>query len=78
MITRLIFWAIVAYILYRFVFNFLIPILIAGSKIRAQLKNMREQVNGFNNPSTNESSSTIRKEEQSEKAGEYIDFEEIK
>ncbi len=78
MMPRLIFWAIVAFILYRFVFNFLIPILIAGSKIRAQMKNMREQVNGFNNPAPKENNPATKKEENVEKKGEYIDFEEIK
>lgn len=78
MIPRLIFWAIAIYFLYRFVFNFLIPVLIAGGKIKKQMKDMREHVNGFNHTGPFEKNTKIKKEEKIEKKGDYIDFEEIK
>ena len=40
--------AIVVYLLYRFIVNFLVPVMRATRQVRAQFKNMQDQANGGN------------------------------
>ncbi|QES89757.1 DUF4834 family protein [Rhizosphaericola mali] len=75
--------AIVVYIFYKFVFNFLLPIYRTTKMVKQKVGEM----NNFHNQQTSDTSNTnpsyqqeTRKETSTEqsKVGEYIDFEEIK
>jgi hypothetical protein len=76
---RVLLFAIFAYFLYRFVFDFIIPIYKTTKHVKKGFKDMnkkmneqRDQQNGFQqNPSSNGST-------KKQPAGDYIDFEEIK
>ena len=76
---KYIFWALVIYFLVRFVVNFLIPVVRAGRQMRDQVKDFQEKMNQQTqfqgNPGAN---SHAPKKENRAKAGDYIDFEEIK
>ncbi|HEY6901162.1 MAG TPA: hypothetical protein VI233_10985 [Puia sp.] len=71
--------AIVLYLLYRFIFNFLLPVVRTTRQVRQQFRNMQENMGqqGFEQsqpqqsarPSNNTSKPPV---------GDYIDFEEIK
>jgi len=81
---------IVLYLLYKFVFNFFLPIFRTTKHVRQQFKNMQENMqdptgqpnNPFQRPYTQQSgpAPTQKKPDPSSKntMGEYIDFEEIK
>jgi hypothetical protein len=76
-LSEICFLAIVLYLLYRFVFNFLLPVVRTTRQVRQQFRNMQEGPQAF--------SSHERPQPQAPKqdrpkppAGDYIDFEEIK
>jgi hypothetical protein len=74
---KYIFWALVIYFLVRFVVNFLIPVVRAGRQMRNQMKDFQEKMNQqtqFQGGNDN----YAPKQENKAKAGDYIDFEEIK
>jgi phosphotransferase system glucose/maltose/N-acetylglucosamine-specific IIC component len=75
MILRIIIIGLVLYFAYRFVFHFLIPV----SKAAAD---MRQKINAFQNQ-VHEEQNTFKNRQKSEpqpqaKAGDYIDYEEVK
>jgi hypothetical protein len=45
--------AIVVYLLYRFIVNFLVPVMRATRQVREQFRNMQDQANGGGGPSDN-------------------------
>ena len=45
--------AIVVYLLYRFIVNFLVPVMRATRQVREQFRNMKDQANGGSGPSDN-------------------------
>lgn len=74
---RIIIWAIVAYCIYKIVFDFLIPLFRVTSRMKRQVREFQRQANGeFQN--NQHDNITKPKNPSAEKAGEYIDFEEIK
>lgn len=68
--------AFVLYFLYRFVTGFLLPIWRSTKAVRQNIRNMQQE------PSANPSQGAAPADEKiktfTEKAGDYIDFEEIK
>jgi hypothetical protein len=75
MILRIIIWILLAYFAYKFIFNFLVPVLKVSGRMRRQMKEFQQRAEQqqppVEPPSNNTSTSKI-------KAGEYIDFEEVK
>ena len=78
-LSEILFLVIVFYLLYRFVFNFLLPVVRATRQVRQQFRNMQggmgeqpgEPASGAAKPTERHSSPHGPKED-------YIDFEEIK
>lgn len=72
--------AIVAYILYKFVFNFLLPIYRTTKMVKQKVGEMnnahQQQTNASNNTSNFQNQQSTPSKQP--KVGEYIDFEEIK
>ena len=86
MITYII-WAIVFYLLFRFIFNFVVPLVRAGRQMRRQMHEFQNRMNQqFEDQGKHDGHSyhadgahkTSERKEQPQKAGDYIDFEEIK
>jgi hypothetical protein len=93
MIIEFIFWAIGLYILYKLVFDFIVPVARTTSNVRKQFRTMQEQMNGqggfngyynqtsgANTASENHSGFSVN-ERHSRPNGnkeDYIDFEEVK
>ena len=77
MLTDL-FWCLVIYLLYRFVFELVIPITKTVSKMKTTVSQMQDQQKQYNQtqqtqqPNPNAKSSTTNINE------EYIDYEEVK
>ena len=72
-------YAILVIIAYQFIFKLVIPVFIASRKIKKGFREMHnrmqeEQMSQANNPANSQNKPSPA----SEKAGEYIDFEEVK
>jgi len=50
-LSEIMFMAIVVYLLYRFIVNFLVPVMRATWQVREQFRNMQDQANGGGGPS---------------------------
>lgn len=76
-ITRILLFALLAYFLYKFVFGFLIPVIRVSSRMKRQVREFQRQANS---QFENSQKDNIKQEKTppQEKAGDYIDFEEIK
>ena len=55
-LSEIMFMAIVVYLLYRFIVNFLVPVMRATRQVRQQFRNMHDQANGGNGPSGEDAS----------------------
>jgi hypothetical protein len=88
-LSEIMFMAIVVYLLYRFIVNFLVPIMRATRQVREQFRNMHDQANGGSGPSGNGASpggsgpgyrpgAGEKRSSGKPPAEDYIDFEEIK
>ncbi|WP_127133092.1 DUF4834 family protein [Pseudoflavitalea rhizosphaerae] len=85
---KLILWIIVGYLAIRFVFRFLLPLFVVSKRMRQQVKEFHSAMNtaqqqqqaAQNNQNNYQSgaSSAPRPNPPKEKAGDYIDFEEVK
>jgi hypothetical protein len=88
--AEFLFLAIVVYIVYRFVFNFLIPVVRATNHVRQQFRDMHGTGSqdgftegGFGGTNQNKAtdptgSGDANKRSQKPPAEDYIDFEEVK
>lgn len=78
MILRILFYAFLAYMLYKLVFDFIIPVYRTTKRVkqgfREMNERMRQQQERYEQPST----SATQAPAQENKGGEYIDFEEVK
>ena len=79
--AKYVFYVIVAYMMYKLIFDFIVPIFLTSRKIRQQFNQAREQMDNQNNqkdhPSAEEKTH-VNSTGVSSKIGEYIDFEEIR
>ena len=81
--VAIIFWIITCYLLYKFIFGFVVPLVSATRQVRTKMKDMQQNVEDFqkaqnagNSPTENTSGPYSFKPNASK--GDYIDFEEIK
>jgi hypothetical protein len=83
-IARVLLYILLAYFLYKFVFNFLVPIVKMSWRVRRQVKEFQRQYQQQQDPPEQNESSTNRQSTAGNgatlkpKAGDYIDFEEVK
>jgi hypothetical protein len=80
---RVILWILLAYFLYRFVFNFLLPIFKVGRQMKRQVKDFQSQMNQaqqqqYQHNHQQQAAPQQPAKPSKEKSGDYIDFEEIK
>jgi lipopolysaccharide export LptBFGC system permease protein LptF len=86
-LPEIFFFAIVFYVLYRFIFNFVVPVARTTRQVRQQFRNMQEMhergqdgyaqgQSGYGQGS--QAGARQQKPTSNNKMGEYIDFEEIK
>lgn len=73
---------VVVYLLYKFIFNFLLPVSKSASQIKDNMREMqRQQEENMRGPQPGNTSTQTNFQEEKhvpEKEGDYIDFEEIK
>lgn len=76
LLADVLFLVIVVYLGYRFIFNFVLPILRTTHHVRKQFQHMRDA--GAPGPGSPNNSQATEKRTQKPPADDYIDFEEIK
>lgn len=79
---KIIFWTIILYMLYKFVFNVVVPVSKTAKDVKSKIKEMQEQQQQF---FTAQQQQTEQHQQQAKNAtstavdkGDYIDFEEVK
>jgi hypothetical protein len=86
-LSAIFFLAIVFYLLYRFVFNFVVPIARTTRHVRQQFRNMQEGMGQQSRPQPTQQAERPRQSGPTQPTGrsapsgpegDYIDFEEIK
>lgn len=78
-------WIIVGYLAFRFIFRFLLPLFVVSRKMKQQVKEFHNAMNTAQQQqqaaqqqyNANQSAASSQQKPQG-KAGEYIDFEEVK
>ncbi len=79
--SKIILYAILLYLLYKFVFELVIPVSKASTQVRDKLREMQAQQEAqqrqYQQQQQYQQQAQAAKESQA-KAGDYIDFEEVK
>jgi len=73
---KLIVWGIVIYLIYKFVFELLVPVTKATSQMKDKIQEMQEQQQKMKQQQ--EQQNTQKKDKPPVDKGDYIDYEEIK
>ncbi|MEY3946225.1 MAG: hypothetical protein RJB03_931 [Bacteroidota bacterium] len=66
------------YFAYRFLFDFLLPVIRTTRQVKKQFDAVREQQQGYQQPSQNGNTSSTANKAPAPKADDYIEFEEIR
>jgi len=83
---RMLLWVLLILFIYKFVFDFLVPLVKVSLKMRQQIKSFqqgaaRQQTDAFQQPNETAPDKGSQKNTAASpqpKAGDYIDFEEVK
>ena len=73
---KLIVWGIVIYLIYKFVFELLVPVTKATSQMKDKIQEMQEQQQKMKQQQEQQNSQ--KKDKSPVDKGDYIDYEEIK
>jgi lipopolysaccharide export LptBFGC system permease protein LptF len=72
------FIAIAFYIIYKVVFDFIVPVYKTTARVKNQFKNMHETMQQQPNNFQEQQNKGAEKQKKDTSTGEYIDFEEVK
>lgn len=82
---KVVIWILLGYLAFRFIFRFLLPLFVVSRKMRQQVKqfhsamnNAQQQQAAQQNYQSGNATATPQQKPPKEKAGDYIDFEEVK
>lgn len=80
MLVKYLLYAFVIYLLYKFIFDLVIPVSKATSQVKDKLREMQEQQSQqhFQQQKPNPARTQQPQAEPEKKGGDYIDFEEVK
>ena len=78
MILSFLFFAFLAYLLFRLIFNFIIPIYRTTKKVKRTFREMNERMNGPQAAQATTQQQEKNAGNKKTKLGDYIDFEEVK
>jgi len=78
MILSFLFYFFLTYLLYRLIFNFILPIYRTTKKVRKGFRDMQEKMNQQQNASDADPNMAEDKKPNLNNVGEYIDFEDVK
>jgi hypothetical protein len=76
-----IFWAIVFYLLFRFIFNFVVPVIRVSRQMRKQMNQFNENMRGQQQAETDfrgQHQQASSQDKPRPRQDDYLDFEEVK
>jgi len=74
----ILFIALAFYVVYKLVFDFIVPVYKTTTHVKQQFRNMHDNMQQQANSSPKQQNPEPKKEKASTSIGEYIDFEEVK
>lgn len=74
----ILFIALAFYVVYKLVFDFVVPVYKTTTHVKQQFRNMHDNVQQHANNSAKQQTRESKKEKVNTAIGEYIDFEEVK
>lgn len=74
---KFIIWAVVIYLIYKFVFELLVPVSKAATQMQDKIKEMQKAQQQQAEQQKTQQATTVKPDTTS-KGGEYIDYEEVK
>ena len=74
----ILFIALAFYVVYKLVFDFVVPVYKTTTHVKQQFKNMHDNMQQQANASSQPPNPESKKEKNNTALGEYIDFEEVK
>ena len=77
MIIKVLFQLFILYLLYKLIFDFIIPIWNTTKDVRQKMADMHNKMNGQSDPKTQQTPHQYKRSKPSQEK-DYIDFEEIK
>ena len=79
MTAEIVFYAILVYLVYKLVFNFIMPVSQVSRQIKEQFRNVHETMQEQAKQSRQqEAPDPVKRPDTTRRADDYIDFEEIK
>ncbi len=75
---KLIIWGIVIYLVYKFVFELVVPVSKATSQMKDTIQKMQQQQHSYEQQQQQPTAATTTKPTTSSAKDDYIDFEEVK
>lgn len=78
MFMRYLLYALLIYLVYRFIFNFIIPVYKTTRQVKKEFGNMKSRMEEHMNQQYAEQQKSSPSADKKEKVGDYIDFEEVK
>ncbi|HVM87302.1 MAG TPA: DUF4834 family protein [Puia sp.] len=79
MLAEVLFYAIVIYLIYKIIFDFIVPVSHAGRQMKQQFQDLHDQMQQPSNNSQPQKRQQNNKQEKTKDVvGDYIDFEEVK
>lgn len=75
---RVIFWLLLAWFAYKFIFDFLLPVLKVSRRMRRQMQEFQQRAQQQQPPAEQAANEHKNNSTPNTKVGEYIDFEEVK
>ena len=73
-----IFWTIVIYLLFRFIFNFVVPVIRVGRQMRRQMNDFHQTMHSQQQSQANYSNQKDTEQKSRKRSDDYIDFEEVR
>jgi hypothetical protein len=74
----ILFIALAFYVVYKLVFDFIVPVYKTTTHVKQQFRNMHDNMQQHANNSARQQNPEPKKEKANTAIGEYIDFEEVK
>jgi hypothetical protein len=74
----ILFIALAFYVVYKLVFDFVVPVYKTTTHVKQQFRNMHDNMQQQANASAKQQTKEPKKEKANTAIGEYIDFEEVK
>jgi hypothetical protein len=78
MLLKLILWGLLIYVIYKVVFQFVLPVFNTTRELKKGFREMQQKMNEQMKQQQQQASTATQPQAPKEPVGDYIDFEEVK